>query len=93
MKASNFRENILNVGSPDALAFATPVEDDGCPEDSCNYIVKVNGIEFNAALLQPTTTIGMSPFAVDLTHPDAPFSSVLTLYKCLMETSGEDKDR
>ncbi|KAF8659775.1 hypothetical protein HU200_058237 [Digitaria exilis] len=80
-------------GSPDALAFATPVEDDGCPEDSCNYIVKVNGIEFNAALLQPTTTIGMSPFAVDLTHPDAPFSSVLTLYKCLMETSGEDKDR
>jgi hypothetical protein len=52
-----------------------------------------NGVKFDAAHLHSNSSFGLSPFAVDLTHPDAPFASVTTLYTALMNLTREDKER
>lgn len=56
-------------------------------------MVKVNNIDFDATHLNHSEIFGLSPFALDLSHPDAPFECVASLYNALKNLPDSDKDR
>jgi hypothetical protein len=57
------------------------------------HIVTWCGEEFDGAKLRTNTMFGLSPFAIDLTHKDAPLGSVLKLYSAIRNYSPVELER
>jgi hypothetical protein len=57
------------------------------------HIVTWCGEEFGGSHLNISSAYGLSPFAILLTHEDAPLSSVLKLYSRIRNCSEVDKRR
>jgi hypothetical protein len=57
------------------------------------HIVTWCGEEFDSAKLRTNSIFGLSPFAIDLTHKDAPVSSVLKLYGAIRNCSPMQLER
>jgi hypothetical protein len=60
---------------------------------SGKHIVLWLGEEFDVSHLRLNPTFGLSPFAIVLTHPDAPLASVLKLYSAVRSCMEADKAR
>jgi hypothetical protein len=65
----------------------------GLMEGCGKHIVTWCGEEFDGASLRTNSMFGLSPFAIDLTHQDAPVGSVLKLYAAIRNCSKADLER
>jgi hypothetical protein len=57
------------------------------------HIITLCGEEFDGENLRSNSMFGLSPFAIDLTHKDAPLTSVLKLYSAIRNCSEDEKER